>query len=102
MGTSSGLVIQRKYSPIGQGFLINGNSNGQVTLKNAHRAFYQEGGALSQFAKNSKTTDTQKAQENKQISHIKINTIINNAFTRQLALALCRKLQTALILVLTH
>ncbi len=87
VGTSSGLVIQRKYSPIGQGFLINGNSNGQVTLKNAHRAFYQEGGALSQFAKNSKTTDTQKAQENKQISHIKINTIINNAFTRQLALA---------------
>ncbi|MFD1605302.1 T9SS type A sorting domain-containing protein [Flavobacterium artemisiae] len=87
VGTSSGLVIQRKYSPIGQGFLINGNSNGQVTLKNAHRVFYQEGGALSQFAKNSNTTDTQKAQENTQIIHIKINTIINNAFTRQLALA---------------
>ncbi|MFD2038132.1 T9SS type A sorting domain-containing protein [Flavobacterium artemisiae] len=86
-GTSSGLAIERRYSPIGQGFLINGNTNGQVTIKNSHRVFYKEGGALSQFAKNSKNTEAGKMQENTEISHIKINTIINSAFTRQLALA---------------
>ncbi|MXO04468.1 T9SS type A sorting domain-containing protein [Flavobacterium sp. HBTb2-11-1] len=86
-GTSSGLVIERKYSPIGQGFLINGNANGQVTFRNSHRVFYQEGGALSQFAKNSTDKALQTDQESSQISHIKINAIINNAFTRQLALA---------------
>ncbi|MBE8726343.1 T9SS C-terminal target domain-containing protein [Flavobacterium sp. KB82] len=86
-GTSSGLIIERKYSPIGQGFLINGNTNGQVTFKNSHRAFYQEGAGLSQFAKNSKAKDVHIEQENTEISHFKINTIINNAFTRQLALA---------------
>lgn len=90
-GTSSGLVIQRKYSPIGQGFLINGASNGTVTFKNAHRVFYKEGAPLSQFAKSSpdKSADKKEgeAEEITIISHIKINTIINNEFTRQLALA---------------
>lgn len=86
-GTSSGLIIERKYSPIGQGFLINGNTNGQVTFKNSHRVFYQEGAGLSQFAKNPQAKDVQTQQENTEISHFKINTIINNAFTRQLALA---------------
>ncbi|TCN60040.1 T9SS C-terminal target domain-containing protein [Flavobacterium circumlabens] len=88
-GTSSGLVIQRKYSPIGQGFLINGASNGTVTFKNAHRVFYKEGSPLSQFAKSSpnKTDAENKEEDVTVISHFKLNTIINNEFTRQLALA---------------
>ena len=49
VGTSSGLIIERKYAPIGQGFMIKGASNGAVTLKNAHRAYYKESGALSQL-----------------------------------------------------
>jgi Secretion system C-terminal sorting domain len=88
-GTSSGLVIQRKYSPIGQGFLINGASNGTVSFKNAHRIFYKEGAPLSQFAKSSphKTSAEKEKEEVTIISHFKLNTIINNEFTRQLALA---------------
>ncbi|RUT72108.1 T9SS C-terminal target domain-containing protein [Flavobacterium cupreum] len=93
-GTSSGLVIQRKYSPVGQGFLINGASNGTVTFKNSHRFFYKEGSPLSQFAKSSpdkaaagKEQKEEKEEEIIIISHIKLNTIINNQFTRQLALA---------------
>lgn len=88
-GTSSGLVIERKYSPIGQGFLINGASNGTVSFKNAHRVFYKEGSPLSQFAKSSpnKTSAEKEKEEVTIISHFKLNTIINNEFTRQLALA---------------
>lgn len=92
-GSSSGLVIQRKYSPIGQGFLINGNTNGTVTFRNSYRTFYKEGSGLSQFAKpsknkeNSENKETLDNEEVPETSHIKINTIINNQFTRQLALA---------------
>ena len=85
-GASSGLIIQRKYAPIGQGFVIDGAANGTVTLKNAHRAYYKEDNPLSRFErhtpKNSKKNDATTA-----VSHFKLNVIINNEFTRQLALA---------------
>ncbi|WP_347053551.1 T9SS type A sorting domain-containing protein [Flavobacterium olei] len=86
-GTSSNLSIERKYSPVGQGFLINGNKNATVTFKNSHRAYYKEDTGLSQFAKFSTGKLIQK-KEDSQIPHFKINTIINEKFTRQLALAL--------------
>lgn len=96
VGTSSGLMRQRKYSPIGQGFVIKGAANGTVTFRNSYRIFYKEGAGLSQFEKpaRDKTTDkteetakTEKAEESNDIPHIRINAIINNEFTRQLALA---------------
>lgn len=90
-GTSSGLVIERKYSPIGQGFIINATASGTLTFKNSHRAYYQENSGLSNFEKPAKTNKTAKSTETNEdvveISHFKLNTIINNQFTRQLALA---------------
>lgn len=87
-GTTSGAVVQRKYSPIGQGFLINGASNGTVMYKNAHRVFYKEGSGFSQFQKPAKNENSKVSDEIiLPISHFKLNTIINNQFTRQLALA---------------
>lgn len=98
VGTSSGLMRQRKYAPIGQGFIIKGASTGTVAFRNSYRIFYKEGAGLSQFEKparpntTAKNTDaenqeTQNEQESNDIPHIRINTIINNQFTRQLALA---------------
>jgi len=89
-GTSS--AVARKYLPIGQGFLINGNTNGLVTFKNSHRLFYLEGGSLSQFEKPAKKSKDNRNTEKlsaatSTVSYFKINTIINNEFTRQLALA---------------
>jgi len=87
-GLSSGSAIVRRYSPVGQGFLINGNSQGLVTFKNAHRTFYREGGALSQFGRSAGSLASDEAdQPDGEIPHFKINTIINGQFTRQLALA---------------
>ncbi|OXG04411.1 putative secreted protein (Por secretion system target) [Flavobacterium araucananum] len=91
-GSSSGLAIQRKYSPIGQGFVINATATGTAIFKNSHRAFYKEGSGFSQFEKHApkeknanKEATTEEVIE--EVSHFKINAMINNQFTRQLALA---------------
>ena len=99
--TGTSPVVARKYLPIGQGFLINGVVNGPasgtVTFKNSHREFYKEDNILSQFEKkaknlSAKTNDTIQDYDGPPappplIPYIKLNTIINNEFTRQLALA---------------
>ncbi|CAA9202071.1 T9SS type A sorting domain-containing protein [Flavobacterium collinsii] len=86
-GLSSGLIIQRKYSPIGQGFVISANASGTATFKNAHRAFYKQGSGLSQFEKQTPKEKSAKEMEvTEEISYLKLNVIIDNEFTRQLAL----------------
>lgn len=88
-GTLLGNSIQRKYSPIGQGFIIKGNTNGTVTIKNSHRFYYKEGAGSSQFERPAKTEKNSETTEETptEVSHFKLNVIINNQFTRQLALA---------------
>jgi hypothetical protein len=89
VGTPSGLVINRKYAPIGQGFMVEGVSNGTVTLRNSHRDTYRESGLLSQFERSANPTTATPYIENAgdPVSHIRINAIFNDQFTRQLALA---------------
>lgn len=93
--TGTSPAVARKYLPIGQGFLLNGASNGLVTFKNSHRVFYKENVSLSQFEKQVKNLSA-KANDTpydgppvppSSLVYFKINTIINNEFTRQLALA---------------
>lgn len=97
-GPSSGLVINRRYAPIGQGFVINATASGTVIFKNSHRVFVKKAVGSSQFErqapKDKKTNNEETAKENSEteeviedVSHFKLNTIINNQFTRQLALA---------------
>jgi hypothetical protein len=84
-GTSSGLVIQRKYSAIGQGFLLNGATNGVVTLKNLHRAYYKESNPLTQFERHANKT-SRVNEPISQASYFKLNVILNGQFTKQMAL----------------
>nr|WP_294929904.1 T9SS type A sorting domain-containing protein [uncultured Flavobacterium sp.] len=86
-GTSSGLVIERKYSPIGQGFLLNGATNGIVTLKNSHRAYYKEGNPQTKFERRANKTSGTK-ESISQVSYLKLNVILNDQFTKQMALVL--------------
>ena len=88
-GSSSGLAIERKYAPIGQGFMIKGRATGtpvSVTLRNAHREYYKEVGAYSQFERASNAVNENQPIGINSTSHIRLNTIINNANTRQMAL----------------
>lgn len=48
----SGSVFQRRFSPIGQGFMVMGTASGNVTMKNNFRVFVKEGVVnQSQFAR---------------------------------------------------
>lgn len=52
----SGTVFQRRFSPIGQGFMVMGTNAGSVTMKNSYRTFVREGAvSLSEFAKSGET-----------------------------------------------
>jgi type IX secretion system substrate protein len=85
-GTSSGQVYERKYAPIGQGFMIQGSSTSTVTLKNSHRAYYKESGNLSQFERTAAPAQDSLAVPTP-ISYFKLNAILDNGFSRQFALA---------------
>lgn len=88
-GASSGqTAIQRRYAPIGQGFMIQGAASGtSVSLKNAHRVFFKESSvANSQFYR--MVPPSPPGQDSLQIVPLlRINTSFNDQYTRQLALA---------------
>ena len=91
-GSSSGLIISRKYSPIGQGFVISAIADGTATFKNSHRMFMKEGTGSSQFERQTPIEKNAKEENSaeeapEEVSHFRLNTIIDNQFTRQLALA---------------
>ncbi|WP_432221053.1 T9SS type A sorting domain-containing protein [Flavobacterium sp. TMP13] len=88
------IIYPRKYAPIGQGFVLNAVTSGTVTFKNSHRIYIKEGSGLgnSQFhkpaVKEDKTKKTAIAEDTvNEMSYFRVNTIINNQFTRQIALA---------------
>ncbi len=60
-GSSSGNMgesVERRYAPIGQGFVIKTNATGTITFKNKHRVYVKEGVANnSQFRSASNTTN---------------------------------------------
>ncbi|QOG04958.1 T9SS type A sorting domain-containing protein [Flavobacterium sp. MDT1-60] len=91
-GVSSGLSIPRRFAPIGQGFVIFANANGTATFKNEHRVYTKESVGVSQFEKPTKPTaktdnSNDKSEEINVVQYFRLNTIIDNQFTRQLALA---------------
>jgi hypothetical protein len=91
VGASSGLAIQRKYAPIGQGFMIKGKATGapvSVSLKNTHRTYYKEADVYSQFERRFNNEEQLKSENNAgdQLPEIRLNTMMNNQFTKQLAL----------------
>jgi hypothetical protein len=87
-GASSGLIMERKYAPIGQGFMVKGLANGTITLKNSHRDFKKEGN-FSQFERNSNSQHSNSVSPIgvEIIPQIRLNTIVNNQYTKQMALA---------------
>lgn len=59
VSTGSGTVYQRRFSPVGQGFMVMGTANGNVTMKNSFRIFKKEGaGNQSEFARTGEVSST--------------------------------------------
>ena len=82
---SNATLYERKYAPIGQGFMIKGLQKGTVQMKNNYRVFVSESPAnSSQFEKRSNTEKTSNANTN---SLIRFNTLLNNGPISQTILA---------------
>lgn len=91
-GSSSGLVIERKYAPVGQGFMIEGNNLGSVTIKNSYRAYVKEDSGMSQFERSAVSAVSNQnstvANSTTEVPHLRFDISLNNINTRQLALVL--------------
>jgi hypothetical protein len=103
--TGAGNSYERRFSPIGQGFMIEGLSNGTVQMKNSYRVFVKEGSTnFSEFEKNSNTVKSDKNSGDlsvisavssfdysklsiEPVPQIRINTLLNNEGVRQMVLA---------------
>ncbi len=70
----NGINYARKFSPIAQGFMVIGASDGKITFKNSYRKFVKENPQTSEF----------RQAENPEI--IRINFSFNKTYTRQLVL----------------
>ncbi|MBX9806887.1 MAG: T9SS type A sorting domain-containing protein [Flavobacteriaceae bacterium] len=82
--TSPGIFYKRKYSPIGQGFMIEGKvgATGNVQMKNSFRVFVKEGILNnSQFEKRANVKTTAVTPQ------IRFNTLLDNGAVSQMVLA---------------
>ncbi len=76
-----------RYQPIGQGFLVRGSNDGNVTVRNEHRAFVQEG-PDSFFFRNAEigtpADEDLFYQVPEDYKRFRINVDFNDLYTRQL------------------
>lgn len=104
-GSAAGLNrYKRMFAPIGQGFMVAGTTVGTAKMKNLYRTFVKEGVANnSQFEKHSANATVGAIQNwdaipnvagvdytqfsKAEVPQIKIHTILNNQFTREITLA---------------
>jgi len=87
--TGTGGDYQRKYAPIGQGFMIEGyaTATGNAQMKNSYRVFVKEGVANnSEFAK-IKNVKTTAAASTADLPQIRFNTLLDNGPVSQMVLA---------------
>ncbi|WP_367754915.1 T9SS type A sorting domain-containing protein [Flavobacterium sp. WC2430] len=105
ISTGSGVVYGRRFSPVGQGFMIEGKVNGIVEMKNSYRVYVKEGASnSSEFEKNANIPKTVKSNSflstiqsvsgfdyttinTTPPSQIRLNTLLNGQGVRQLVLA---------------
>lgn len=104
-GGTTGSTYERMFTPIGQGFKIQGTAVGAAQMKNIYRSFVKEGVASnSQFERAaSSNIDIEETGNWDEIPNVagvdytqfsklqapqfKLHTIINNAYTRETAIA---------------
>lgn len=82
---SAGTYIARRFSPIGQGFIVIGSNNGKISFENRYRSFIKEDQVLSEF-KSSKTSTTKTTTEEFPI--LRLNIELQNQYIRQILLVL--------------
>ncbi|MCJ7758265.1 MAG: T9SS type A sorting domain-containing protein, partial [Gillisia sp.] len=79
----TGNYYARRYSPIGQGFLVVGNKKGSLTFKNEYRKIEKENSSTSEFK--SKLIPL-KISNTENVALLRLNVEFNNQYVRQLLL----------------
>lgn len=82
----TGKHYERRYTPVAQGFMVEGVSNSQVTFNNKQRIFKKEG-------QNSDFRQKEASQKKGLIvlPKLRLQVVINDEFTRSLSLAFWKK-----------
>lgn len=87
--TGSGSVFNRRYSPIGQGFVLRTNAAGTITINNTHRIF--DNSIVNVRRPDSSNNDTKSTDPsfNSELvtPKIRLNIVMNDEFARQLLLS---------------
>lgn len=95
---------KRMFCPIGQGFMVQGLNGGNAQMKNKYRVYRKENSSDSQFERNAAPSTNDTNNENweeisnvagvdytqfskAEVPQIKIYTILNNQYTREVTLA---------------
>jgi hypothetical protein len=99
-GTSDGVIqnaqhYERRFAPVGQGFMLYGSATGPVTYKNSHRVYMPESSGMSGFRTNDGDTVFNDGAidiistlpPDNRISHLRLNTYFNETHMRQMVLA---------------
>jgi hypothetical protein len=98
---NQGTAYMRRFSPVGQGFMIEGLTNGTVTMTNSRRVVFKKEGIDTQFARQSVIHNNGDfLPEIPSVSgfnytevstlptpHIRLNVLVNEHAVRELALA---------------
>ena len=103
-GASTGSSFKRQFSPIGQGFMVEGTAASSITMKNFYRVFVKEGVANeSTFERNANSSPSLTAQNWDEIPNvagidytqisklpvpqIKLEVILNDLQSREIVMA---------------
>lgn len=88
-GTTTNLrgdYYERRYSPIGQGFMVEGASNSQLIFKNSQRVFKKED-ETSNPAQTTQKSPFGKQKKSTALPKIQLEVLINDNYVRHLSLA---------------
>lgn len=81
----NGNYYARRYSPIGQGFIVIGSQDGEIYFKNEYRSYVKEDLILSQFKTKSKKKSKSASEE---FPFLRLNIELKNKYIRQILLVL--------------
>jgi hypothetical protein len=91
-GTGSGTVVNRRYSPIAQGFeILTDGTAGTISFENDHRVFQRQDGTISVFKNmNSTATDLATASGAQPVDdrwpQMRLDVVFNEQYSRQMVL----------------
>ena len=93
-GTGGTALIQRRYAPIGQGFMVRGDVDGTVTMKDEYREYVPEGAAnfsefkSASFGNSTAMVDTEDADPERlrERPFVRLTAFVNDNFASPVAL----------------